>query len=174
MIRENRQLVTYEPVEFVKEPVEVQDCRKITDHFRGIYRIYYPNLIKENRRMSTSYRLDLQTLGSQLVIMPTILPNHCFQAQPVGRFGRANPCTLFLVGCLNLASKEPMYGLFHSGPSCTSWFLGFFLFNLKHIPCIPLHDWKFPRVLNFNQLFSTTQQGSYVTVVGPPRSLGLI
>jgi len=41
---ENRQLVTNEPVEFEKYPVEVQDCRKITDHFRGIYRIY-PNLI---------------------------------------------------------------------------------------------------------------------------------
>ena len=34
MIGENRQLVTYEPVEFEGQPVEVQDCRKITDHFR--------------------------------------------------------------------------------------------------------------------------------------------
>jgi len=33
------------PAEFEKELVEVQDCRKIPDHFRGIYRIY-PNLIK--------------------------------------------------------------------------------------------------------------------------------
>ena len=40
MIRENRQLVTNEPVEFEKEPVEVQDCGKITDHFRGIYKIH--------------------------------------------------------------------------------------------------------------------------------------
>ena len=46
--RENRQLVT-------NEPVEVRDCRKITDHFRRIYRIY-PNLIKENRRMRTCHR----------------------------------------------------------------------------------------------------------------------
>ena len=29
-----------------EEPVEVQRCRKITDHFRGIYTIY-PNLMKE-------------------------------------------------------------------------------------------------------------------------------
>ena len=29
MIGENRQLVTDEPVEFEKEPVEVQDCRKL-------------------------------------------------------------------------------------------------------------------------------------------------
>ena len=40
---ENWQLVT-------DEPVEVQDCRKTTDHFRGIYRTY-PILIKENQRM---------------------------------------------------------------------------------------------------------------------------
>ena len=40
---------------------------KITDHFRGIYRIY-PNLTKENRRMSTWNRLDMQTLGSQPVV----------------------------------------------------------------------------------------------------------
>ena len=47
MIGENRQLVTNEPVEFKKSPVEVQDCRKITDQFRGIY-IIDPNLRKEN------------------------------------------------------------------------------------------------------------------------------
>ena len=58
LIGENRQLVTNEPVEFEKEPVEVQDCRIITDHFRGIYRIY-SNLIKENQRMSTYNLLDL-------------------------------------------------------------------------------------------------------------------
>ena len=73
MIGENRQLVTDDPVEFEKLPVEVQDCRKITDHFRGIYRIYL-NLIKENRKMSTCNRLDLQTLGSQ-PIMPKNSPN---------------------------------------------------------------------------------------------------
>ena len=43
-----------EPVEFEKQPVEVQDWRKITDHFRGIYRIY-PNFINENWRMWTGY-----------------------------------------------------------------------------------------------------------------------
>ena len=36
MIGENRQLVTDEPVEFDKLPVEVQDFRRITDHFKGI------------------------------------------------------------------------------------------------------------------------------------------
>ena len=47
MIGENRQLVTDEPVEFEKQPVEVQDCSKITDRFRGIY-IICSNLMKEN------------------------------------------------------------------------------------------------------------------------------
>ena len=62
--------------DYGKKPVEVQDCKKITDHFRDIYRIY-TILIKENRRMSTCNRLDLQTLGSQPVIMPKNLPDHC-------------------------------------------------------------------------------------------------
>jgi hypothetical protein len=34
MIGEDRQLVTDELVEFEKEQVEIQDCRKITDHFK--------------------------------------------------------------------------------------------------------------------------------------------
>ena len=66
MIRENRQLVT-------NEPVAVQDCRK--DYFRGIYNRIYPNWIKENQRMSTCNRLDLQARGSQPV-MPKNLPHH--------------------------------------------------------------------------------------------------
>jgi hypothetical protein len=37
MTEENWQFVT-------NEPVEVQNCRKITVHFRGTYRVY-PNLI---------------------------------------------------------------------------------------------------------------------------------
>ena len=60
MIGENRQLVTNELVEFEKLPVEVLDCRKITNHFKGIYRIYL-NLITENQRMTTCNRLNLQT-----------------------------------------------------------------------------------------------------------------
>ena len=73
-----RILVTNEPVEFEWELVEVhQDCMKITDHSRGIYRIH-PNLVKKIRRMSICIRLDLQTLGSQLPSMPTNLPSHQF------------------------------------------------------------------------------------------------
>ena len=40
MSRENRQLVADELVEFEKQPVEVEDFRKFTDHFRGICTIY--------------------------------------------------------------------------------------------------------------------------------------
>ena len=35
--RRTDSLVTDEAVEFEKQPVEVQDCRRIADHFRGIY-----------------------------------------------------------------------------------------------------------------------------------------
>ena len=38
MIGENPQVVADEPVEFENEPVEVEYFRRITDHFRGIYR----------------------------------------------------------------------------------------------------------------------------------------
>ena len=68
MIGENMQLLVTD------KPVEIQNCRKITDQFRGMYRIY-PNLLKESRRMSTYDWLDLQTLGSQPT-MPKNLPNH--------------------------------------------------------------------------------------------------
>ena len=38
--RKNGPLVTDEPVEFEKEPVEVKDLEKIADHLGGIYGIY--------------------------------------------------------------------------------------------------------------------------------------
>ena len=64
MIRENRQLIT-------DESVEVQDWKKITDRFGGIYRIY-PNLIWETPRLSTYDRLDMQTLGCWLIMSKTL------------------------------------------------------------------------------------------------------
>jgi hypothetical protein len=42
--------VTDEPIEFEKLSVEAQDCRKITNHSRGIHTIG-SDLIKENGRM---------------------------------------------------------------------------------------------------------------------------
>jgi hypothetical protein len=46
MIGQNWQLVTDEPVEFENNPVEVQDFRRITGHFRGIYGILYHHYIR--------------------------------------------------------------------------------------------------------------------------------
>ena len=66
MTGEDRQLVP-------NEPVEAQDYRKTTDRLRGIHRTY-PSLIKRNRRMSTCNRSDLQTLGSQPVVLPQKSP----------------------------------------------------------------------------------------------------
>ena len=63
MIGENQQLVTVNHVSFKKQPIEIQDFRRITDHFRIIYGIYL-NLLYKNQRMSTCQQLDLQTLGS--------------------------------------------------------------------------------------------------------------
>ena len=89
MIGENQHLVT-------DEPFEVGDFRRITDHFRGIYKIY-PNSMKQNRRMSTCNWLDLQILGSQPV-MPKNLPDHWLRprakgnlANPIGCELKANP-----------------------------------------------------------------------------------
>ena len=97
--------MTYDPgqlVKFVKQLVEVEDCKKITDHFRGIYRMH-PNLMKENRRMSTcNQQLDLQTLGSQLV-MPKISPEHCSR-HCHGHFNIEHDLTLNL-GSYPLLSK---------------------------------------------------------------------
>jgi hypothetical protein len=61
---ENRLLGTDEPVEFEIQPVEVQDCRGITGHFRRICGIYL-HVIKISRRISTCNRLDLGTVGSR-------------------------------------------------------------------------------------------------------------
>ena len=84
MSGENRQLVADEPVEFEKLPVEVQACRKFTDHFRGIYRIYL-QLMKKNRKLSTCNRSDLKTLGSWVLTRHAqILPEHWTQYSQCG------------------------------------------------------------------------------------------
>jgi hypothetical protein len=45
---------------------EVQDFNKVTTHFREFRE--YPSLIEKKQKMSTYNQLDLETLGSQLVI----------------------------------------------------------------------------------------------------------
>ena len=55
-------------------PFKFKYFRKITVHLRGIYGIY-PKFNEEIRKMSTCNGLDLETLGSW-VIMPKNLPGH--------------------------------------------------------------------------------------------------
>ena len=45
------------------EPVEVQDFKKVTEHLRIISRIYI-KWIKQNQKMWTCNRLDLESLES--------------------------------------------------------------------------------------------------------------
>ena len=61
MSRENMRLVAH-------ALVEVQDFGKFTAHFRGKYRIYL-DLLKKIQKMSTCNQLDLETLGSSLVML---------------------------------------------------------------------------------------------------------
>ena len=88
---------------------------KITHHFRGIYGIY-PKLIKENQRMSTCDRLDLQTIGSQ-PIMPA-------QKSPQSLFGE--------VFGHKIIGRDPD-GVSKSNGYMLQ-FLGFFFMKNKYIP----------------------------------------
>jgi hypothetical protein len=65
---ENQLLVTDELVEFEKYLVHV-----IQRSFRGIYRkMSQITLIKENRKMSTGNRLDLEIQGSRPILCPKL------------------------------------------------------------------------------------------------------
>ena len=59
---ENRPLLADEPVEYEKQPNEVQDFKNFADHCRRIYEIYL-KLIKIYQNITTCNRLDLETLG---------------------------------------------------------------------------------------------------------------
>jgi hypothetical protein len=68
-------LVTFGPVEFEKQRVEVQGFRKFTDHFRGICGIYF-KLIKKNQKITSCDWLDLKTLGFVDQVCPKNLRGH--------------------------------------------------------------------------------------------------
>ena len=74
---ENWQLV-------IDEPVEVQDFKRITDRFRGIYKIYL-KWIKLNWKMSTCNRLDLESLGSWPT-MPKNFPGTVVEGRALNKF----------------------------------------------------------------------------------------
>ena len=69
---ENWLLLADEPAEFEKQPVEVQDFKKITNHLEWIYGIYH-NLANIDRKIITCNQLDLEALEYQ-PIMPKNLP----------------------------------------------------------------------------------------------------
>ena len=71
LLEKNQQLIT-------NELAKIWDFMIITNHFRGIYRVYL-TWIKPDRKMSTSDRLDLESLGSWLT-MSKKLPRHGGQA----------------------------------------------------------------------------------------------
>ena len=60
MNEENQPLVTDELVEFEKNWVEVQDFKKTSNHFIGIYKAYF-NSSKKNQKNTTCNCLDLGT-----------------------------------------------------------------------------------------------------------------
>ena len=64
MLGENQRLVTDELVEFENKLVEVREFMRITDHYRGIYIIYFKCINQNRKIMSTCNRLDLDTLRS--------------------------------------------------------------------------------------------------------------
>ena len=77
MNRENRLLVTDDPVEIEKQPVEVQDFRKSIRCFKRIHRLYLKLITKTPRKMSTCNQLDLETLLGSRAIMSKNHPKHC-------------------------------------------------------------------------------------------------
>jgi hypothetical protein len=75
LFEENWRLVTNEPAEFEKQPVEVGDLRRITDCFRRIYRLYL-KWKKAYQKMPTCNWLDLESLGSWPTVYARKLPGH--------------------------------------------------------------------------------------------------
>ena len=65
MSEKNRQLVTDEHIRLSlrNKSVEAGDFRRVTDHLRGIYRVHL-KWVKQNWKMSTCNRLDLESLRS--------------------------------------------------------------------------------------------------------------
>ena len=78
MIQQNRQLVTDEPVEFLRnnQLKFIKNTGKLPIILEEMIE-YTPNLVKENRRMSTCNRLDLQTLQKDKIERQKDSQVHC-------------------------------------------------------------------------------------------------
>ena len=85
----------------------------------------YPDLMKENRRMSTCNRLHLQTLGSQLVTLKN-LPDHCSRHRH-GHFNIGHGLTL------NLGSYPLLIKISNIKVACSSSSTWTFLWVQKTI-----------------------------------------
>ena len=120
-----------------------------TDHFRGSYRIYYPNLIKENRRMWTWNRLDMQTLGSLSVIMPKNLPDHCSKLMGTSQW-------------FGITGWDPSFCKSNRGYMLTSSKFPFLNWGILYSINSSKTVGDFPAVSNFNRLFLNST-GSFVT-----------
>ena len=76
MNRDKQLLLTIELVEFEKYPVEVQDLGTQPITLEGIIGLYL-HLLKKNQRCHWDVNwLDLETLGSQPIMLKNI-PGHC-------------------------------------------------------------------------------------------------
>ena len=73
----NRRLVTDEPIEFEKLVFEVGDFNSITNHFKGICKIYL-KWIKKNLKMSTCNWLILESVVLILTAYAQKLPGHWY------------------------------------------------------------------------------------------------
>ena len=58
---QKRPLGTNEPVGLEEYTVGIQYFEKISDHFKGFYKIYH-KLIKENHKITMCNQLDMETL----------------------------------------------------------------------------------------------------------------
>ena len=123
---------------------------KFTDHFRGTYRIYL-KWTKQNRKMSTCNRLDLESLGSwptiyahfknflgtglshTLVVAPVPFQLKCLRAE----FGLRNVCKwcpwLYLIVVVIVV--PPMWAW---GVNCTNFILEIWIPAIGHQPYLDI------------------------------------
>jgi hypothetical protein len=93
MIGENWQLITNEPVDLRNNWLKLKTAEKLLI-ISEIFIEYTSGLIKENRRMSTCKRLDLQTQGSTDYAQNpprSLVPNH-ERLMVLGRGGNLFNC----------------------------------------------------------------------------------
>ena len=89
LLGKNRQFVTDEPIEFKKNQLEFKGSKKLPINLEDSIE-YTSNEWKQNRKMSTSNRLDLESLGSWPT-MPKNFPGSGSQGPTDGTYDRGEP-----------------------------------------------------------------------------------